>query len=112
MTFLSLRGLSSSPLHRLSARSALLRRAGIAQEYNRPSGWLFGEKPLKPGQKRKWEPWEPIWYFGYWGGMFLFGVALYYKPDTSIQTWALNEAERRLKERGENFDYPHTPIKW
>ncbi|RKP40113.1 ESSS subunit of NADH:ubiquinone oxidoreductase, partial [Dimargaris cristalligena] len=74
-------------------------------EYNRPSGWLFGEKPLKPGQKRVWEAWEYPWYYMYYGGMALAGIALYYKPDTSVQAWATVEAKRRLKERGEYFDW-------
>ncbi|KAJ1921626.1 hypothetical protein IWQ60_005372 [Tieghemiomyces parasiticus] len=112
MSFNNIRGLGFSPLHRMTARGALLRRAGIAQEFNQPSGWLFGEKPLKPGQKRKWESWEFPFYFLYWGGMGVFALAYHYKPDTKIQTWALIEAKKRLKERGENFDYPHTPIKW
>ncbi|TFK57213.1 hypothetical protein OE88DRAFT_1690751 [Heliocybe sulcata] len=81
-----------------------------APHYNEPSGHLFGEKPLKPGEKRVKEPWENIWYVGIYGSMAVAAVLLYYKPDTSIQTWALKEARRRMEERGEPFEYkPDTP---
>jgi len=39
------------------------------------------------------------------GGMGLAAVLLYYKPDTSIQTWALKEAKARMEARGENTEY-------
>ncbi|THH02142.1 hypothetical protein EW026_g682 [Hermanssonia centrifuga] len=75
-------------------------------QYNEPSGWLFGEKPPPPGQKRKREDWELIWYIGMYGSMAVAAIGLYYKPDTSIQTWALNEAKARMEARGEKTDYP------
>ncbi|TDL28727.1 hypothetical protein BD410DRAFT_781259, partial [Rickenella mellea] len=78
-------------------------------EFNEPSGWLFGEKPLPPGQKRQRESWEVIWYWGMFGGMGLAAVLLYYKPDTSIQTWALKEAKERMKARGEKVEYKPMP---
>ncbi|KAG1833878.1 ESSS subunit of NADH:ubiquinone oxidoreductase-domain-containing protein [Suillus variegatus] len=62
-------------------------------QFNEPSGLLFGEKPPAPGQKRVKEEWENIWYL------------LYYKPDTSIQTWALREAKERMEARGEKYKY-------
>jgi len=40
-----------------------------------------------------------MWY-GFFGGFAAFIVALAYKPDTSIQTWALEEARRRLEKEG------------
>ncbi|EPT03947.1 hypothetical protein FOMPIDRAFT_1028280 [Fomitopsis schrenkii] len=79
---------------------------GSGPHYNEPSGYLFGEKPLPPGEKRKKEGWENIWYVGMYGSMLLAGVLLYYKPDTSLSTWAYNEAKRRMEERGEKTDYP------
>ncbi|CAG8718042.1 2666_t:CDS:2, partial [Acaulospora morrowiae] len=80
-------------------------------EWNEPSGYLFGEKPLPPGQKRVKEDWENIWYFGM-GGCLLLGIVIaIYKPDTSIQSWALKEAEKRLKERNVSLDYPKTERK-
>ncbi|KAJ1962166.1 hypothetical protein H4R34_004131 [Dimargaris verticillata] len=112
MNFFNYRGLGSSPLHRLSSRSALLRRSGVAQEYNRPSGWLFAEKPLKPGQKRRWEWWEPYLIFGYGGSYAVFFFFYQYKPDTTVQSWALYQAQKRMAERGETYDYPHTELKW
>ncbi|KAF7799036.1 hypothetical protein EIP86_010266 [Pleurotus ostreatoroseus] len=75
-------------------------------QYNEPSGYLFGEKPPPPGQKRKREPWEMIWYIGMYGSMAVGAVLLYYKPDTSIQTWAMKEARARMEARGEKTDYP------
>ncbi|KAH7931052.1 Ndufb11, NADH dehydrogenase 1 beta subcomplex subunit [Leucogyrophana mollusca] len=79
-----------------------------APQYNEPSGWLFGEKPLPPGQKRVKEEWENIWYVGMFGSMAMAAVLLYYKPDTSIQTWALKEAKERMEARGEKYKYEPT----
>ncbi|KAK4957569.1 hypothetical protein LTR10_005536 [Elasticomyces elasticus] len=67
------------------------------EQYESPSGWLFG---VKPGEKYENEGWENVWYYGFFGSL-LFGVVGYcYKPDTSIQTWALEEARRRLEAEG------------
>lgn len=79
---------------------------GHGPQYNEPSGYLFGEKPLPPGQKRKREDWELIWYIGMYGSLVVGAVLVYYKPDTSIQTWALKEAKARMEARGEKTDYP------
>ncbi|KAI0313735.1 Ndufb11, NADH dehydrogenase 1 beta subcomplex subunit [Amylostereum chailletii] len=76
-----------------------------APHYNEPTGYLFGEKPLPPGQKRVKEDWENVWYYGMFGGMGMAAVLLYYKPDTSIQTWALKEAKERMEARGEKVEY-------
>jgi len=43
--------------------------------------------------------------YGMFGTMGLAGVLLYYKPDTSIQTWAMNEAKARMEARGEKVEY-------
>ncbi|EME89213.1 uncharacterized protein MYCFIDRAFT_126104 [Pseudocercospora fijiensis CIRAD86] len=83
------------PLSSTAIRSA----ADHAHEdqYDPPGGWLFG---VKPGEKYENEGWENIWFYGFCGSM-LFGVVGYcYKPDTSIQTWALEEARRRLEAEG------------
>jgi len=76
-----------------------------APQFNEPSGWLFGEKPPPPGKKRVKESWEMIWYVGMFGGMGVFSVLYYYKPDTTIQTWALAEAKKRMEARGEKYKY-------
>jgi len=48
-------------------------------QYDSPSGWLFG---VKPGEKYENEGWENVWYYGFFGSC-LFGVIGYcYKPDT------------------------------
>jgi hypothetical protein len=39
------------------------------------------------------------------GSMAMAAVLLYYKPDTSIQTWALREAKERMEARGEKYKY-------
>ncbi|PYH99126.1 NADH-ubiquinone oxidoreductase [Aspergillus ellipticus CBS 707.79] len=65
--------------------------------YDPPTGYLFG---LKPGQKYVKEGWENLWYYGFIGSLLVAGVAYVFKPDTSIQTWALEEARRRLEAEG------------
>ncbi|KAI0963799.1 hypothetical protein AcW1_000773 [Taiwanofungus camphoratus] len=79
---------------------------GHGPQYNEPTGWLFGEKPPPPGQKRQREDWEIVWYVGMYGSMALATVLLYYKPDTSFQSWAYNEAKARMEARGEKTSYP------
>ncbi|KAF2767965.1 hypothetical protein EJ03DRAFT_328697 [Teratosphaeria nubilosa] len=65
--------------------------------YETPNGWLWG---VKPGDKYEGEGWENIFMYGFFGSL-LFGLLGYcYKPDTSIQTWALEEARRRLEVEG------------
>ncbi|KAH4036070.1 hypothetical protein HBI73_101340 [Parastagonospora nodorum] len=73
------------------------RRSGHGSSYDPPGGWLFG---VKPGEKYEKEGWEGPIYWGLCGSM-VFGVVAYmFKPDTSIQTWALEEARRRLEAEG------------
>ncbi|KAI0348470.1 hypothetical protein BDW22DRAFT_1320133 [Trametopsis cervina] len=79
---------------------------GHGPQFNEPSGWLFAEKPSPTGEKRKKPDWERPWFWGMYGGMGLAAVLLYYKPDTTIQTWALQEAKTRMEARGEKTDYP------
>ncbi|CAA9964933.1 NADH ubiquinone oxidoreductase 11.6kD protein [Pyrenophora teres f. maculata] len=66
-------------------------------QYDPPTGWLFG---VKPGEQYEKEGWEGAMFWGF-GGACAFGVVAYaFKPDTSIQTWALEEARRRLEAEG------------
>ncbi|PLB46748.1 hypothetical protein P170DRAFT_438449 [Aspergillus steynii IBT 23096] len=74
-----------------------LRAADHGDHYDPPTGWLFG---VKPGQKYQKEGWENMWYYGFIGSLLAAGVAYVFKPDTSIQTWALEEARRRLEAEG------------
>ncbi|KAJ5899125.1 hypothetical protein N7495_003869 [Penicillium taxi] len=74
-----------------------LRAADHGSHWDPPTGYLFG---VKPGQKYVKEGWENIWYYGFIGSLVLTGVAYVFKPDTSIQTWALEEARRRLEAEG------------
>lgn len=48
-------------------------------------------QPPPPGQKRKKQGWENLWYVGMYGGMVLAGVLLYYKPDTTYVVYCLSE---------------------
>ncbi|PWN50167.1 hypothetical protein IE53DRAFT_107784 [Violaceomyces palustris] len=85
------------------------RSASGGSSYNQPTGHLFGEKPQPKGQKRVKEDWETIWYLGMFGGMVFATVGLMYKPDTSIKTWAMQEAKKRLDESGEEWKYKPSP---
>ncbi|KAF2859536.1 hypothetical protein K470DRAFT_218916 [Piedraia hortae CBS 480.64] len=77
-----------------------VRRAGDhshGDQYDPPSGWLFN---VKPGQKYENEGWESVFYIGFFGSLLVGVIGYCYKPDTSIQTWALEEARRRLEAKG------------
>ncbi|TVY28220.1 hypothetical protein LHYA1_G003335 [Lachnellula hyalina] len=92
-----------------SASSASAAKAGHAdahehehehhheEPYDPPTGWLFG---VKPGEKAPVEGWENIWVYGFFGSLAAGAVGYAFKPDTSIQTWALEEARRRLEVEG------------
>ncbi|CAO1636977.1 unnamed protein product [Parajaminaea phylloscopi] len=94
-----------------AAPSAAIQRrfASGGGSYNEPTGSLFGEKPLKKGEKRKREDWELIWYFGMFGGIALAVVTQMYKPDTSIQSWAMPAAKKNLEESGRVWKYEPSP---
>jgi hypothetical protein len=64
-------------------------------------GYLFGEKPLPAGTKRKWEDWELIWYLGMGGGFVLGAIGLATRPDTSASAWARQEMFDRKAEKQE-----------
>ncbi|KAM7223985.1 putative nadh-ubiquinone oxidoreductase [Rhypophila decipiens] len=72
-------------------------RGGHGPQYDPPTGWLWG---VRPGEKYQKEGWEDIFFYGFYGGIGVFLVAYAFKPDTSIQTWALEEARRRLEAEG------------
>ncbi|CAO3622112.1 unnamed protein product [Mucor hiemalis] len=85
------------------ARPNMIRRGGHGPvSYNEPGGHLFGEKA------RVKEDWENLYYFGMGGGFLAMAVALYYKPDTSVVSWAKKEAEKSLKEKGITLEYTKT----
>ncbi|KAI7868758.1 hypothetical protein BDF14DRAFT_1724208 [Spinellus fusiger] len=81
------------------ARPCTIRRG--SSNLNEPGGYLFSEKAMK-------EDWEDIYCWGMGGGMALMSVALIYKPDSSVMTWARKEAEKSLKEKGVCLDFPRT----
>lgn len=90
------------PAVRPAAAGPLMARRSMAGDahghhYDAPNGWLFG---VAPGEKPKKEGWENIFYWGFFGSMAVAVVGWAYKPDTSIQTWALEEARRRLEKEG------------
>ncbi|KAI5289626.1 hypothetical protein KEM54_003540 [Ascosphaera aggregata] len=72
-------------------------RSAHGDHYDSPTGWLFG---VKPGHKYVKEGWEGLFMYGVWGSLIATGVAYTFRPDTSIQTWALEEARRRLEKEG------------
>ncbi|GAA6058982.1 hypothetical protein JCM10212_001692 [Sporobolomyces blumeae] len=96
-------------LSRATARSAPApfqrRAASGGVHFNEPTGYLFGEKPPAKGQKRVREDWESIYYWGMFGGMALGGVLIYYKPDTSIEGWARQQAKDKMAAAGETPSY-------
>jgi len=65
--------------------------------YDPPGGWLWG---IRPGEKYEKEGWEDIFIYGFGGCFLVAGIAYVFKEDTSIQTWALEEARRRLEKEG------------
>ncbi|KAN0066490.1 hypothetical protein ACQY0O_000584 [Thecaphora frezii] len=83
--------------------------SGGGASYNQPTGRLFGEKPLPKGQKRVKEDWETIYYFGMFGTLAFGGLIYAFKPDTSIQTWAMAEARKRLEASGDDWKYKPSP---
>ncbi|CAG8577847.1 9568_t:CDS:2 [Paraglomus brasilianum] len=105
MSFLSRRLARSQPL-RLDRYACVRRQASDSPEYNEPSGYLFGEKPLPKGQKRIKEDWENLWVVGMTAFFGLGTLIAIYKPKTGVQDWALVEAQKSLEERGVNLDYP------
>ncbi|KAF2032754.1 hypothetical protein EK21DRAFT_109815 [Setomelanomma holmii] len=82
---------------RALSQSRQLRAGGHESHYDPPNGWLFG---VKPGEKYEKEGWEGAMYWGFCGALGFGVVAYAFKPDTSIQTWALEEARRRLEAEG------------
>ncbi|KAJ4410715.1 hypothetical protein N0V91_001643 [Didymella pomorum] len=93
--------LSLTPSLRASTARAFsqttARKGGDSHHYDAPSGWLFG---VKPGEEYKKEGWENATFYVMIPLMVLFVGAYAFKPDTSIQTWALEEARRRLEAEG------------
>ncbi|PSK55325.1 hypothetical protein B9Z65_2714 [Elsinoe australis] len=87
-------GLVARPL----STSRSLRSASSHEDhYDPPGGWLWGQDPSKQHHK---EDWENVFTYGFFGAMAFLVVGYCYKPDTSIQTWALEEARRRLEAEG------------
>ncbi|KAF1839456.1 hypothetical protein BDW02DRAFT_585120 [Decorospora gaudefroyi] len=103
-TMHTLRALTRTPTFALAAHrrrpfsvTRTAQSGGHGPSYDPPTGWLFG---VKPGEQYEKEGWEGAMFWGF-GGACLFGVVAYaFKPDTSIQTWALEEARRRLEAEG------------
>ncbi|KAL2266135.1 hypothetical protein VTJ83DRAFT_5487 [Remersonia thermophila] len=97
-TLAAVRGSSGAVAPRQAFFSTTPRRAGGGgMHYDPPSGWLWG---VRPGEKYQNEGWENLFIYGFWGSLVVFAVAYAWKPDTSIQTWALEEARRRLEAEG------------
>ncbi|KAK3900654.1 ESSS subunit of NADH:ubiquinone oxidoreductase-domain-containing protein [Staphylotrichum tortipilum] len=95
----ALRTIPSSPLPavRRAFTTTPRRAGGGGMQYDPPTGWLWG---VRPGEKYQNEGWEGLFIYGFMGSLVVFGIAYAWKPDTSIQTWALEEARRRLEKEG------------
>lgn len=88
------RPFSVSATTRSSSASASATKAGDAHaadehehehehhedQYDPPTGWLFG---VKPGEKPPVEGWENIWVYGFFGSLVAGAVGYAFKPDTS-----------------------------
>ncbi|KIW71809.1 hypothetical protein PV04_00042 [Phialophora macrospora] len=70
--------------------------SGHDDHFDPPAGWLWG---IRPGEKYEKEGWEGLaWVFV---ASWVVAIAAYtMKEDTTIQTWALEEARRRLEKEG------------
>ncbi|KAF3044905.1 hypothetical protein E8E11_003059 [Didymella keratinophila] len=88
---------ASTPIAARAFSQTTARKGGDSHHYDAPSGWLFG---VKPGEEYKKEGWENVTFYVFIPMMVLFVGAYAFKPDTSIQTWALEEARRRLEAEG------------
>lgn len=66
------------------------------------NGYIFGETPPPPGQKRKWESWELIFYTGF-GISAIMAYLTVNGPDNSLQAWARGHALAELAEEDERF---------
>lgn len=59
---MSLARVGTSALRNLRPKAGGHKGPGFFSEgTNEPTGYLFGETPPPPGQKRKWESWEAPW---------------------------------------------------
>ncbi|RMD43903.1 hypothetical protein DV735_g1242, partial [Chaetothyriales sp. CBS 134920] len=65
--------------------------------YDPPGGWLWG---VRPGEKYEKEGWERIFTWFYIVPIVVGTIVYVNKEDTTIQTWALEEARRRLDKDG------------
>lgn len=90
---------SSTFLVRNSTLKNSIRNDGIFTKYREPpNGFLFNRKPLKPGEKREWESWQPIWYTGWTVAILVLVVGSYFKEDEGILEWGRKEALIRIAE--------------
>ncbi|RMZ82945.1 hypothetical protein DV737_g1823, partial [Chaetothyriales sp. CBS 132003] len=70
---------------------------GHEDHYDPPGGWLWG---VRPGEKYEKEGWEGIVTWLYIVPIVVATIFYVNKEDTTIQTWALEEARRRLEKEG------------
>ncbi|RKP02217.1 hypothetical protein CXG81DRAFT_25155 [Caulochytrium protostelioides] len=75
----------------------------LHHQLEEPSGYLFGR--TREDAKR-WHWWEPMWYFGFCGGLVAVFTIQYWNPKDNVMVEATKEAHRRLAERGEKFGWP------
>lgn len=75
------------------------------QKYLETQAYLFNEKPPAEGESRKWFYWEPSYYL-VWAGL-IFALVMGYRAPETIQDWARDEAEERIRRRiqGQPVEY-------
>ncbi|KAL2888387.1 NADH ubiquinone oxidoreductase 11.6kD subunit [Ceratocystis lukuohia] len=90
---------ASSPVavRGFATSAARLGGGGNGNNFDPPTGWLWG---VKPGEKAEKEGWEGPVYYVFLPSFVVLAIALAFKPDTSLDTWALEEARRRLEKEG------------
>lgn len=65
-------------------------------EVNEPGGQLFGEAPLKAGERRKIQSWEVIFYSTMLASTLILGIGLNNKPESKTIKHIEAEAQRRV----------------
>eukprot|EP01138_Halocafeteria_seosinensis_P016292 gb/GECG01016622.1/.p1 GENE.gb/GECG01016622.1/~~gb/GECG01016622.1/.p1 ORF type:complete len:201 (+),score=26.19 gb/GECG01016622.1/:1-603(+) len=75
------------------------------QKYLETQAYMFNEKPPPEGQSRQWFYWEPSYYL-VWAGL-IFALVMGYRAPETIQDWARDEAEERIRRRiqGQPVEY-------
>lgn len=72
------------------------------QPYNEMTALPFNRHP---GIREPPDWIRRIFVVGYMGGLALFCMLVFYRPDTTLETWAWNEAVARMRQRGTDLSW-------